>query len=90
MKKMNAKKEPELPGLAERWLTLPWMIINRTEGDNPDDLLLVSAPDGVVLELDIPKDSSDGLSLLLADSRFWNSVFSSSISALRINPPKKD
>lgn len=89
MTKKNTKPtEPELPaGLSEQRLTLPWMIIRR---GGTDDTLLVSSPDGVVLEFAIPKTAVDGFSLMLADSRLWNTFFSSLLNSFKITPGGKN
>lgn len=86
MKKNTTKKtEPGLPkGLAEQRLTIPWLVVKRDE--LPEDLLLVSAPDGVVLEFPLPKTAVDGLSLMLSDNRLWNTFFGSLLNSLKVAP----
>jgi hypothetical protein len=86
MKRSMKKTVPKLPaGLSEQRLSIPWLIIER-EGDANN--LLVSAPDGTVLEYDIPKSAIAGFSLMLADNRLWNTFFSSLLNSFKTVPEK--
>lgn len=62
-------------------LTLPYIILP-SNAEPGDFELLVSAPDGTILDFDIGPELAERLPEILNGAGFWSSVFQSLIEAL--------
>jgi hypothetical protein len=74
--------------LNEQRLVLPWLILKRdgpelSENSSPY-LLLVSSPDGIVLEFDLPELGSKLLGDVLADHNLWKTFFTSLVNSFKV------
>lgn len=74
--------------LDEQALRLPWLIVKK-EGLKPSDdslpyLLLVSCPDGTVLEFDLPENAANQLEDVLKDHKIWKTFFASLAASFKI------
>jgi hypothetical protein len=84
-----SNNSPELPSLlSEQRLVLPWLIVKR-DGPKPSEnlspyLLLVSSPDGIVLEFDLPENASKHLGDVLQDHNLWKTFFTSLVNSFKV------
>lgn len=69
--------------LEEQWISIPWMVIEpQNEGD--PFKVLVSSPQGNILEFPIPKEAVPHIGPMLSNDALWNSFFSSVIDSLGV------
>jgi hypothetical protein len=72
----------------EQTLVLPWLIVKK-DGQKPSEnslpyLLLVSSPDGIVLEFDLPEPASRLLGDVLQDHNLWKTFFTSLVNSFKV------
>lgn len=84
-----SNNSPELPSLlSEQRLVLPWLVVERDRSKLSGDLspfsLLVSSPDGALLEFDLPENVSKHLGDVLADQNLWKTFFTSLLDSFRV------
>ena len=67
----------------EQRLTIPWMVIPPVEGAKLNKLL-VSAPDGQIVEFFISTAAAEKLPEFLSNAALWQTFFSSLINSLEM------
>jgi hypothetical protein len=83
-----SSNSPESPkDFTEQRLVLPWLILKR-DGPEPSEnssvySLLVSCPDGTVLEFDLPEQGSKLLGDVLQDQSLWKTFFGSLVNSFK-------
>lgn len=75
--------------LDEQALRLPWLIVKKNNELKSSDnslpyLLLVSCPDGTVLEFDLPENAANQLEDILKDHKIWKTFFTSLVASFKI------
>lgn len=68
----------------EQKLSIPWMVIPPQEGQKLNKLL-VSAPDGQIVEFFISTAAAEKLPEFLANAALWQTFFSSLITSLEMS-----
>lgn len=67
----------------EQKLVLPWLVLPAVESTKLHKLL-VSAPDGEIIEFLISTDSAEKLPQFLASSSLWQAFFSSLLNSMEM------
>lgn len=67
----------------EQRVTIPWLVLPAEEGSNLHKLL-VSAPDGQIIEFLVSSSTAEKLDTLLAGSALWQTFFSSLINSMEM------
>ena len=76
-------KKPTINPLEEQRVSIPWLVIEpQTEGG--DYKVLVSTPQGNILEFPIDKEAIQHIGPLLDTDALWNSFFTSVIASLGV------
>lgn len=68
---------------SEQRLVIPWLVLP-AEGDSKLNKLLVSAPDGQIVEFMISTAAAEKLPEFLANSALWQTFFASLINSLEM------
>lgn len=76
-------KKPKINPLEEQRISLPWMVIEPQE-EGGEFKVLVSTPQGNILELPVDKDAVQHIGPLLDTDALWNSFFTSVIASLGV------
>jgi len=69
--------------MKEKTLSIPYLVLDEGEGSEPS--LLVSAPDGTVLEFKIDEHIAINIDDVLSNSGLWSAFFNSLIQSMQTN-----
>lgn len=76
-------KKAKINPLEEQRISLPWMVVEPQE-EGGEFKVLVSTPQGNILEFPVDKDAVQHIGPLLDTDALWNSFFTSVIASLGV------